>query len=393
MLFRSLHALIPLWARVRHRHAGREADRDRGVLGRMGANNVRAIEGELKTAIKDRDPLMAAHLNNALLEATKKQSSSLVPGAAAGLIGAEIAPTTASVADFNSGNKSRMEDASKAFTSFEEFAKRYGVPALTGFTVGLGAGKIANAATKYKPRSYDAQVAALNDINPRLPYPTAMDTMMNAARRKVSERFTPQRATGEGQPGSGAGPQGATASGSAVGSPQQLQPAPVSGAGAPPPSSPQQAYATYDPATHGAVSREHLDDMLNRYNTPLWHTDTAPQTIIDSVATGNLPAKFQSKGLPPVDPDRLLERARGSAEELAHMDNVLRGRSIRRTVAGDEVRQQVLNAATGRNHTLTIPGAVLAGAAAAASSQSEPEDKFTAEVSALSRILAAYRGA
>ena len=64
-----------------------------------------------------------------------------------------------------------------------------------------------------------------------------------------------------------------------------------------------------------------------------------------------------------VDPNLLLTRARGSAEELALIDQLLRSGQIRRTVSSPEARPAVLNAATGRDYTLALP---MAGGAALA---------------------------
>jgi|CXWL01.1.fsa_nt_gi hypothetical protein len=119
-----------------------------------------------------------------------------------------------------------------------------------------------------------------------------------------------------------------------------------------PPSGPMPpTYPPYDPLLHGPVARQYLDDALSSGRVP--ETDTM---------VNQLQGQFVGRGWPQVDPANLAHRARGTVEELMMIDQLLRSGQMRRTVTGQEVRQPVLNASTGRDYTLAVPAAALPAA-------------------------------
>ncbi len=166
--------------------------------------------------------------------------------------------------------------------------------------------------------------------------------------------FTPQAKPSTASSPLTGGPGGA-GGGNVANYPQQPQPAlPNPAAGGIQPPAPM--YATYDPATHGASSRQLLDDLLS--NPSGSAVAMQPERLAQLAQV-----RHAIDGSPMVDPSQLLTRARGSAEELALIDQLLRSGQIRRTVSSPEARPAVLNAATGRDYTLALP---MAGGAALA---------------------------
>lgn len=159
-------------------------------------------------------------------------------------------------------------------------------------------------------------------------------------------------ATGAGpSPG---GPSGVGA-GSAAGYQQQPPPPPQGGSGGLHQTSPGPAFAPYNQTTHGVSSRQFLDDILTQArsaNANPIRDDLGPRMA------QTLEARYAAQGLPPVDPTQLAKRARGTADELAMLDQLLRHKNIRRTVTAPEQRNAILNAATGRDWTLALPFAM-----------------------------------
>ena len=64
-----------------------------------------------------------------------------------------------------------------------------------------------------------------------------------------------------------------------------------------------------------------------------------------------------------VHPTVLANRSQGSLDQMGMIDAILRSGNLRRTVTAPEVRSNVLNASTGRDWTLAVPGTMIGGAA------------------------------
>lgn len=143
--------------------------------------------------------------------------------------------------------------------------------------------------------------------------------------------------------------------------PQQLpQPGPQGGTGVQPPSPPP--YAAYDPAVHGQISRQYLDELLTT-GTPT-RAQSQALTLEETVPNmvNQLQGRYVASGGPMVDPANLASRAQGSFDQYGALNALLQGTNSQ--ITNPRLRQQVLDMISGRPGMLALPAAIGAGAAA-----------------------------
>jgi len=223
----------------------------------------------------------------------------------------------------------------------------------------------------------DAERAELN------PYPAKRAAFENSYKQRLAEieareAAAIRAASAEASPSPRAASQAEAASG--IG-PSSLPPQPPSrGRGDQVPGT----FVDYDPATHGQASRQLLDDMLTqaeRTRSPNLSPEFA-QRLAEAAQ-----ARHALQGLPQADPASVLQRARGTTDELRALDEVLRSTG-RGSVTAPAARGPVLNASTGRDHTLAIPAAATgAGALGAMSGGGDAQAASVNDLMALAQLL------
>lgn len=125
------------------------------------------------------------------------------------------------------------------------------------------------------------------------------------------------------------------------------------------------AGAGYDPAIHGPVSRQHLNEMLT-YRHPTRQAMEGQPDPVNALIAG-LQNRYQGHGLPAVSQADLATRAQGTQAAATDIARIL---SLTNSgITEPRLRQYVLDAISGRPGMLAVP---LAAGAAAGSYQDQP---------------------
>lgn len=177
----------------------------------------------------------------------------------------------------------------------------------------------------------------------------------------VRDALRARGASGGGSGAPPAPPAGGSQSGNGI-APPQLPP-PTPGSAVSPPQPPMNAFASYDQATYGPISRQYVDELLTTGHPARQALLAQPDTVAHMV--DQLQSRYAVRGLPPVDPGGLRARAQGTYDAAEDIARIFAGMpSAKRKITAPEIRSQVLDAVTGKPTTLALPAAVAAGAAA-----------------------------
>lgn len=121
-------------------------------------------------------------------------------------------------------------------------------------------------------------------------------------------------------------------------------------------------YANYDHATHGAVSRKAINDLLTSFErVPVTRRPAITDQLIDQRVAPAL-AKSGNAALDPVEYGKRLAATR---DLMNNMDQALRGTGAG-TISAPQQRANVMSTITGKNNTLALPLTVGVGGSTAA---------------------------
>lgn len=131
---------------------------------------------------------------------------------------------------------------------------------------------------------------------------------------------------------------------------------------------PVPSYASYDRTVYGKTTDNFIENELDSVVGKL--PASSRLMYLEDIASdqrwaSELAQRYQAAGLPPVDPVKLVERARGTLDEMIKAERMLSaGAGFKRSVSQPALRDPVMQALTGQGHTLAVPLAVGGGAAA-----------------------------
>lgn len=331
----------------------------RGLLNRRNAIGDTLV-AEANAARGSGDPVKiydtAAKLQEWLGIKEKAKTAGMV--AAAATIPADLRMLTdyidAKALPHDAGARKRAEQK-YTIENLPNLGMEFGLGTISGLGGALGGAKMATDS----PRIAATQLAKILQTS----YPNQVNNVagnviaLGNARQKVAQANA----------GAGGAPAPVAQPAAGAGNAPGFQPPPLQ----PPPVPPGPAYGPYDPAVHGPVSRQFLDEMLtHRHATRA--TTLGQQNVVPHIVQ-QLEGRYAAQGMPPVDPAYLSRRAQGTLDAASGIEKALLGTGHQ--ITNPARRNAVLDAITGKDYTLSLPLAVAGGAGGAAALSADDELK------------------